>query len=208
MDSSSVMPFETAMACRSLNSAGLLILGCWRISAAASWGVTVAMLWWLTTVSPLLLGRAPSPRLRPRPRSRPECRRRRRATCTSGSNDFFVSRVVHSRSSSGSLLRGGVARKCPQTHGVGLSGILRDVRGSEHPVTGPRYGDFPGDHNARPRQSSNAGKRQEPRNTRTFQAVGPGTKSVGELDNVRYVRREIGVAKFPQPTGLTFVKRM
>ena len=68
---------------------------------------------------------------------------------------------------------------------------------SEHPVTGLDTAISPGITTPVPGRVSNAGKRQEPRNTRTFQAVGPVTKSVGELDNVRYVRREIGVAKFP-----------
>ena len=69
---------------------------------------------------------------------------------------------------------------------------------SEHPVTGLDTAISPGITTPVPGRVSNAGKRQEPRNTRTFQAVGAVTKSVGELDNVRYVRREIGVAKFPQ----------
>ena len=68
---------------------------------------------------------------------------------------------------------------------------------SEHPVTGLDTAISPGITTPVPGRVSNAGKRQEPRNTRTFQAVGAVTKSVGELDNVRYVRREIGVAKFP-----------
>ena len=69
---------------------------------------------------------------------------------------------------------------------------------SEHPVTGLDTAISPGITTPVPGRVSNAGKRQEPRNTRTFQAVGAVTKSVGELDNVRYVRREIGVAKFPR----------
>ena len=71
----------------------------------------------------------------------------------------------------------------------------------EHPVTGLDTAISPAITTPVPGRVSNAGKRQEPRNTRTFQAVGPVTKSVGKLDNVRYVRREIGVAKFPLGTA-------
>ena len=71
----------------------------------------------------------------------------------------------------------------------------------EHPVTGLDTAISPWITTPVPGRVSNAGKRQEPRNTRTFQAVGAVTKPVGELDNVRYVRREIGVAKFPLRLG-------
>ena len=78
---------------------------------------------------------------------------------------------------------------------------------SEHPVTGLDTAISPGITTPVPGRVSNAGKRQEPRNTRTFQAVGAVTKSVGELDNVRYVRREIGVAKFPRSNKSTASKK-
>ena len=58
MDSSRVMPSWFAMDCRSLTSAGLLMLACCRISAATSSGVNVAMLWWLATVAPSRPGAA------------------------------------------------------------------------------------------------------------------------------------------------------